>query len=68
MAAPQEYTDAFIIIKKLFLGGPRGFQSNLNQYERPCMNFITVNFIIAIFQNIPYIFGLKVFGLLISLV
>ena len=36
MAAPREYTDAFIIIKKLFLGGLRGLQSNSIQYERPC--------------------------------
>ena len=28
MAAPQKDTDAFIITKKLFLGGPRGLQSN----------------------------------------
>ena len=28
MAAPREYTDAFIIIKKLFLGGLWGPQSN----------------------------------------
>ena len=37
MTAPREYTDAFIIIKKLFLGGLRGLQSNSIQYERPCM-------------------------------
>ena len=37
MTEPQEYTDAFIIIKKLFLGGLRGLQSNSIQYERPCM-------------------------------
>jgi hypothetical protein len=31
MAAPRKYTDAFIIIKKLFLGGLLGLQSNSNQ-------------------------------------
>ena len=38
MAAPWEYTDAFIIIKKLFLGGLWGLQSNSIWYERPCRN------------------------------
>ena len=28
MATPGKYTDAFIIIKKLFLGGLQGLQSN----------------------------------------
>jgi hypothetical protein len=37
MAAPQEYTDVFINVKKLFLVGLRGLQSNSNQYERPCI-------------------------------
>ena len=37
MAAPREYTDAFIITKKLFLGGLRGLQSNSIWYETPCM-------------------------------
>ena len=36
MAASREYTDAFIITKKLFLGGLRGLQSNSIRYERPC--------------------------------
>ena len=36
MAASQEYTDAFIITKKLFLGGLPGLQSNSKRYERPC--------------------------------
>jgi hypothetical protein len=36
MAAPQEYTDAFIITKKMLLGGLRGLQSNSKQYETPC--------------------------------
>jgi hypothetical protein len=37
MAAPQKYTNAFIITKKLFLGGLRGLQSNSKQYETPCI-------------------------------
>ena len=37
MVAPRKYTDAFIIIKKLFLGVLRGLQSNSIQYERPCI-------------------------------
>ena len=36
MATLREYTDAFIIIKKLFLGGLWGLQSNSIWYERPC--------------------------------
>jgi hypothetical protein len=36
IATPRKYTDAFIIIKKLFLGDLLGLQSNSNQYERPC--------------------------------
>ena len=36
MTGPRKYTDAFIIIKKLFLGGLRGLQSISKQYERPC--------------------------------
>ena len=39
MAAPRKYTDAFIIIKKLFLGGLWGLQSNSIWYERPCRKF-----------------------------
>ena len=42
MAAPQEYTDAFIITKKLFLGGLPGLQSNSKRYERPCKNRMRV--------------------------
>ena len=37
MAAPQKDTDAFIITKKLFLGGLRGLQSNSIWYETPCI-------------------------------
>ena len=40
MTAPREYTDAFIIIKKLFLGGLRGLQSTSKQYERPCISIV----------------------------
>jgi hypothetical protein len=36
MATPREYTDAFIIIKKMFLCGLWGLQSNSIWYERPC--------------------------------
>ena len=36
MTAPREYTNAFIITKRLFLGGLWGLQSNSIQYERPC--------------------------------
>ena len=36
MTAPRKYTDGFIIIKKLFLGGLLGLQSISKQYERPC--------------------------------
>ena len=39
MAATREYTDAFIVIKKLFLGGFWGLQSNSIWYERPCRKF-----------------------------
>ena len=35
MTKPQEYTVAFIITTKLFLGGLRGLQSNSKQYETP---------------------------------
>ena len=47
MAAPREYTDAFIITKKLFLGGLRGLQSNSIWYETPCiwdLNFFNLEF------------------------
>ena len=40
MATPRKYTDAFIIIKKLFLGGLRGLQSDSIWYEIPCISKI----------------------------
>ena len=36
----RKYTDAFIIIKKLFLGGLRGLQSDSIWYEIPCISKI----------------------------
>ena len=45
MAAPREYTDAFIIIKKLFLGGLRGLQSNSKQYETPCTMYMQCTYL-----------------------
>jgi hypothetical protein len=36
MPKPQEYTDTFILTKKLFLIGLRGLQSISNPIERPC--------------------------------
>ena len=37
MPKPQEYTDTFILTKKLFLVGLRGLQNMSNPVERPCM-------------------------------
>ena len=36
MPKPQEYTDTFILTKKLFLVGQRGLQRISNPVERPC--------------------------------
>ena len=37
MPKPQEYTDIFILIKKLFLVSLRGLQNISNPVERPCI-------------------------------
>ena len=37
MPKPQKYTDTFILTKKLFLVGLRGFQNISNPVERPCI-------------------------------
>ena len=37
MPKPQEYTDTFILTKKLFLIVLRGLQSISNPVERPCI-------------------------------
>ena len=37
MPKPQEYTDIFILTKKLFLVSLRGLQNISNPVERPCM-------------------------------
>ena len=42
MAAPLEYTDAFIIIKKLFLGGLQGLQSK-SKLRKTLWNRFTYN-------------------------
>ena len=43
MAAPRQYTDIFIKVKKLLLGGLWGLQNNSIWYERPCIvNYSTV--------------------------
>ena len=39
MPKPQEYTDTFILTKKMLLVGLRGLQSISNPVERPCMKF-----------------------------
>ena len=44
MPKPQEYTDIFILTKKLFLVGLRGLQSISNPVERPCNIFFIPNF------------------------
>ena len=36
MPKPQEYTDTFILTKKLFLVGLLGLQNISNPVERPC--------------------------------
>ena len=36
MPKPQEYTDTFILTKKLFLVGLRGLRSISNLVKRPC--------------------------------
>ena len=36
MPKPQEYTDIFILTKKLFLVSLRGLQNISNPVERPC--------------------------------
>ena len=37
MPKPQEYTDTFILTKKLFLVGLLGLQNISNPVERPCI-------------------------------
>ena len=39
---PQKYTDTFILTKKLFLVGLRGFQNISNPVERPCIYTYTL--------------------------
>ena len=39
MPKPQEYTDTFILTKKLLLVGFRGLQSMSKAIERPCRQF-----------------------------
>ena len=40
MPKPQEYTNTFILAKKLFLVGLGGLQSISNPVERPCITTI----------------------------
>jgi hypothetical protein len=48
MPKPQEYTDTFILTKKLFLIGLRGLQNTSNPVERPCNVFLGKKGIAAI--------------------
>ena len=62
MTAPREYTDAFIIIKKLFLGGLLVLQSISKQYKIPCNSyqaeFPSYNF----FQILKYFYKISFFS------
>ena len=49
MPKPQEYTDTFILTKKLFLVGLLGLQSGANQYERPCTAMFSIHSGVKIF-------------------
>ena len=42
MPKPQEYTNTFILAKKLFLVGLGGLQSISNPVERPCSNEVDI--------------------------
>ena len=43
MPKSQEYTDIFILTKKLFLVNLRGLQNISNPVERPCIKYINSN-------------------------
>ena len=53
MPKPQEYTNTFIVTKKLFLVGLRGLQNISNPVERPCTYVILCPTGTIVSVNIP---------------
>ena len=53
MPKPQEYTDTFILTKKLFLVGLRGLQSISNPVERPCTLDLKIEANATLFSQTP---------------